>query len=65
MFHAFEGVLVRMPGEVAALGLGALRRFLLRQLSGERTEMALVVQTYNLKRAINVLGARQMIALMN
>lgn len=39
-------------------------RFLLRQLSGARTEMALAVQAYNLKRAINVLGARQMIALM-
>ena len=39
-------------------------RFLLRQLKGARTEMALAVQAYNLKRAINVLGAGQLIALM-
>ncbi len=28
-------------------------RFLLRQLKGTRTEMALAIQVYNLKRAIN------------
>jgi hypothetical protein len=39
-------------------------RFLLRQLQGARTEMALAVQAYNLKRAINVLGARRLIELM-
>ncbi|MBZ5755799.1 IS1182 family transposase [Pseudomonas sp. S5(2021)] len=39
-------------------------RFLLRQLKGARTEMALAVQAYNLKRAINVLGAHQLIELM-
>lgn len=39
-------------------------RFLLRQLAGARTEMALAVQAYNLKRAINVLGARRMIELL-
>nr|WP_160285712.1 transposase [Pseudomonas knackmussii] len=32
-------------------------RFLLRQLAGARTEIALAVQAYNLKRAIQVLGA--------
>ena len=35
-------------------------RFLLRQLQGARTEMALAVSGYNLKRAINVLGARRL-----
>ncbi len=39
-------------------------RFLLRQLAGARTETALAVQAYNLKRAINVLGARRMIELL-
>ncbi|MHC8303686.1 IS1182 family transposase [Pseudomonas sp. PB3P13] len=39
-------------------------RFLLRQLKGARTEMALAIQTYNLKRAINVLGVRRMMELM-
>lgn len=39
-------------------------RFLLRQLKGVRAEMALAVQAYNLKRAIEVLGARKLIALM-
>ncbi|OJT47956.1 hypothetical protein BSZ28_27300 [Pseudomonas moraviensis] len=39
-------------------------RFLLRQLEGARAEMALAVNAYNLKRAINVLGVRQMMALM-
>lgn len=39
-------------------------RFLLRQLQGARTEMALAVNAYNLKRAINVLGARRLIELM-
>ncbi|MBW6128592.1 IS1182 family transposase [Pseudomonas aeruginosa] len=40
-------------------------RFLLRQLQGARTEMALAVNAYNLKRAINVLGARRLIELMD
>ncbi|PWU30837.1 IS1182 family transposase [Pseudomonas sp. RW407] len=39
-------------------------RFLLRQLGGASTEMALAVQAYNLKRAIQVLGARRLIELM-
>ncbi len=39
-------------------------RFLLRQLRGARTEMALAVNAYNLKRAINVLGARRLIELL-
>lgn len=39
-------------------------RFLMRQLTGARAEMALAVHAYNLKRAINVLGAGQLIALM-
>lgn len=39
-------------------------RFLLRQLKGARAEMALAVQAYNLKRAIQVLGARKLMALM-
>ncbi|KQT68419.1 hypothetical protein J2Y39_003527 [Pseudomonas sp. 2957] len=39
-------------------------RFLLRQLEGARAEMALAVNAYNLKRAINVLSVRQMMALM-
>lgn len=39
-------------------------RFLLRQLQGARTEMALAVNAYNLKRVINVLGARRLIELM-
>lgn len=39
-------------------------RFLLRQLHGARTEMALAVNAYNLKRALNVLGARRLIELM-
>ena len=39
-------------------------RFLLRQLAGAKTEMALAVQAYNLKRAIQVLGARRLIELM-
>lgn len=39
-------------------------RFLLRQLKGARAEMALAVQAYNLKRAIKVLGAQQLMALM-
>ena len=39
-------------------------RFLLRQLEGAKAEMALAVNAYNLKRAINVLGARRLIALM-
>jgi len=39
-------------------------RFLLRQLRGARSEMALAVNAYNLKRAINVLGARRLIELL-
>ena len=39
-------------------------RFLMRHFSGARAEMSLAVQAYNLKRAINVLGARRMIELM-
>lgn len=39
-------------------------RFLMRHFSGARTEMALAVQAYNLKRAINVLGARRRIELL-
>lgn len=39
-------------------------RFLLRQLRGARTEMALAVNAYNLKRAINVLGTRRLIELL-
>jgi len=39
-------------------------RFLLRQLEGATAEMALAVNAYNLKRAINVLGVRRMMALM-
>ncbi|SDL56985.1 hypothetical protein SAMN05216186_1247 [Pseudomonas indica] len=31
---------------------------------GARTEMALAVNAYNLKRAINVLGARRLIELL-
>jgi transposase len=44
--------------------LGNGGRFLLRHLKGARTEMALAVQAYNLKRAINVLGPRNMIRLL-
>lgn len=39
-------------------------RFLLRQLEGARAEMALAVTAYNLKRAISVLGAKQLMQLM-
>ena len=39
-------------------------RFLMRHFSGARAEMSLAVQAYNLKRAINVLGARRMIELL-
>lgn len=39
-------------------------RFLLRQRSGAAIEMALAVQTYNLKRAISVLGARRLLELL-
>ena len=39
-------------------------RFLLRQLEGTKTEMALAATAYNLKRAISVLGAKQMMQLM-
>jgi len=41
-----------------ALGTG---RFLLRQMQGARTEMALAVTSYNLKRAFNILGARRLL----
>lgn len=44
-----------------AMGTG---RFLLRGLKGARTEMALAVTSYNLKRAFNLLGARRLIELM-
>jgi transposase len=37
---------------------------LLRPLEGTRAEMVLVVNAYNLKRVINVLGARQLTTLM-
>lgn len=39
-------------------------RFLLWGLGGARTEMALAVKAYNLKRAINILGPARMMALM-
>lgn len=39
-------------------------RFLLRQLEGARAEMALAVNAYNLKRAVNVMGAKRMMALL-
>ena len=39
-------------------------RFLMRHFSGARAEMSLAVQAYNLKRAMNVLGARRMIELL-
>lgn len=39
-------------------------RFLLKQLKGARTEMALAVLAHNFKRAINVMGARNMMAAM-
>jgi transposase len=39
-------------------------RFLLQQLDGARAEMALAINAYNLKRAIKVLGTRQMMALI-
>lgn len=44
--------------------LGNGGRFLLRHLNGARTEMSLAVQAYNLKRAINVLGAGNLIRLL-
>lgn len=44
-----------------AMGTG---RFLLRQLQGARTEMALAVTSYNLKRAFNILGARRMLEML-
>lgn len=39
-------------------------RFLLRQLEGAKAEMTLAVSACNLKRAISVLGARQLMARM-
>jgi transposase len=33
-------------------------------MEGAKAEMALAVNTYNLKRAISVLGARQLMGLM-
>ncbi len=39
-------------------------RFLLRQLEGTRAEMAFAVTAYNFKRAISVLGAKQIMRLM-
>lgn len=44
-----------------AMGTG---RFLLRQLQGARTEMALAVTSYNMKRAFNILGARRMLEML-
>lgn len=44
--------------------LGDGGRFLLRHLEGARTEMALAVQAYNLKRAITVLGVGNLMRLM-
>lgn len=44
-----------------AMGTG---RFMLRQLQGARTEMALAVTSYNLKRAFNILGARRMLEML-
>lgn len=37
-------------------------RFLLRGLSGARTEISLAAMAYNIKRMVNVLGARQLAA---
>ncbi|WP_323815753.1 transposase, partial [Cellvibrio sp. NN19] len=39
-------------------------RFLLWGLAGAETEMALGCMTYNLKRAINILGAEKMMTLL-
>jgi hypothetical protein len=39
-------------------------RFLLKQLKGAQTEMALAVLAHNFKRVINILGAREMMAAM-
>jgi len=39
-------------------------RCLLRQLEGARSEMALAVNAYNLKRAINVFVVRHLMVLM-
>lgn len=39
-------------------------RFLLKGLCGAATEMAIAVTAYNLRRAINILGVRQMMALL-
>lgn len=44
-----------------AMGTG---RFLLRQLQGARAEMALAVTSYNLKRALSILGARRMLEIL-
>lgn len=44
-----------------AMGTG---RFLLRQLQGERTDMALAVTSYNMKRALNIFGTRRMLEMM-
>lgn len=77
---AFERMEVRMKAHPEMMGhrrsivehpFGNLKqwifgngRFLLRQLQGARAEMALAVQAYNLKRAIQVLGAQKLMALM-
>lgn len=45
-----------------AMGTG---RFLLRQLQGARAEMALAVTSYNMKRALNILGTRRMLEMMS
>ncbi|MNE58593.1 hypothetical protein D3C80_1536340 [compost metagenome] len=39
-------------------------RFLLRQLQGARREVALALDAYKLKRALNLLGARRLIELL-
>jgi transposase len=52
--------IVEHPFGNLKLWLFGTARFLLRQLEGTRAEMALAVNAYNLKRAINVLGARQL-----
>ena len=40
-------------------------RFLLRGLGGAQTEIGLATMAYNLKRMVNVLGARRMVQAIN
>jgi hypothetical protein len=47
------------------LRLLGLPRFLLRGFAGARTEMALVVNAYNLKRVIQILGVPVLLAKLN